>query len=366
MKVSLRWLSRYVDIEETPEMLAHDLTMFGLNVEGIEKAGPEFEGVVFGRVVECARHPMADKLSVCTVDVGGERNLSIVCGAPNVRAGLAVPVAVRGAVLPGGLKIKKTKLRGEVSEGMICSERELGIGGDAAGIMELDFEEAPGTDLAGKLGGGGDVIIDIEITPNRPDQLSHVGIAREVAAMYRRALRMPGGFHLEPGDGFPVEIADPDDCPRFSAAFVDDVRIGPSPEWLRDDLVAAGIKPINNIVDVTNYVLAELGQPLHAYDRDRLPADGLGVRLAREGEDLVTLDGVRRVLGGKMLVITSDDRPVGVAGVMGGESTEVRGDTARIVLESAMFDPRRVRAASRGLPRKCGSSTRWRRCRTRS
>lgn len=348
MKTSLRWLRRYVDITESPETLAHDLTMFGLNVEGVEKAGPEFEGVVYGTVLSCERHPNADRLSVCTVDAGKAEPLGIVCGAPNVRAGLSVAVAVRGAVLPGGFRIKKTKLRGVVSDGMICSAKELGIGADAAGIMELDFEETPGTDLAGLLGDE-DHILDIEVTPNRPDQLSHIGIAREIAAMYRCELRIPEQFTLRTDARFPVTVGDPGDCPRFSAAVIDDVHIEPSPEWLQKDLVSAGVKPINNIVDVTNYVLLELGQPLHAYDRDRLPADELGTRLSHAGEELVTLDGVLRELGDGILVITSGDRPVGLAGVMGGEATEVRDETTRIVLESAMFNPRRIRESSRRM-----------------
>ena len=205
MKVSLDWIRRYVEIEETPEVLAHDLTMFGLNVEAIERNDASFQGVVFGRVLEVEKHPEADKLSLCLVDVGRGEPLRIVCGASNVRPGLGVPVALHGAVLPGGMKIKRTKIRGEKSEGMICSERELAIGEDADGIMELSFDEEPGADLGSKLVTG-DVILDIEVTPNRPDQLCHLGIAREIAALYQRPLTMPELMRLDPGGNFKLEI----------------------------------------------------------------------------------------------------------------------------------------------------------------
>ena len=233
MKVSLNWLKRYVDIEEDQATLSHDLTMFGLNVEGVEITGGEYSGVVFGRVLESGQHPNADKLSVCKVDTGGEAPLDIVCGASNVRAGLSVAVAVQGAVLKGGFKIKKTKLRGEVSEGMICSETELGIGEDSSGIIELDMDLEPGASLDGKLGSS-DIILDIEVTPNRPDQLSHFGVARELAALYMRELREPELFDLGPGYDFNIETEDDGDCPRYSAAFVDEIQVGPSPRWMQD------------------------------------------------------------------------------------------------------------------------------------
>ncbi len=348
MKVSLNWLKRYVDIEEDPATLSHDLTMFGLNVESVEVMGGEYTGVVFGRVLECGRHPNADKLSVCTVDAGTETPLNIVCGAPNVRAGLGVAVAVQGAVLKGGFKIKKTKLRGELSEGMICSETELGIGEDASGIIELDLDLKPGTSLDGSLGSS-DVILDIEVTPNRPDQLSHFGIAREIAALYMRDLREPELFDIEPGHGFTIETEDDGDCPRYSAAFVDGIQVGPSPRWMQDLLISAGVKPIYNIVDVTNFVLLELGQPLHAFDRDMLGRDGIFVRRGRSAESMYTLDDVEREVGEDVLLITDGETPVGVAGVMGGRDTEITDRTKRVLIESAWFDPRAVRRSSRAL-----------------
>jgi len=344
VKVSIEWLRRYVEIEETPEMLAHDLTMFGLNVEGIHGAEAPFSGVVYGRVLAVEKHPKADKLTLCTVDVGRDDPLLIVCGAPNVRPGIAVPVAVHGAVLPGGFKIKRTKIRGEASEGMICSERELAIGDDADGIMELSFDGEPGADLGSRLASG-DVILDIEVTPNRPDLLCHFGIAREVAALYQRPLASPESFALGEDEEFRLEIENHADCPRYSAAFIDDVVIGPSPAWMQELLAAVDVKPINNLVDITNFVLMELGQPLHAFDRERLEKDTIVVRRARKGENLLTLDGEKRELDGDLLVIADAERPVALAGVMGGEETEVTDRTKRILLESAMFERRLIRTA---------------------
>lgn len=348
MRVSIEWLRRYVDIEETPEVLSGDLTMFGLNVESIERIGPDYSGVVFGRVLECRRHPQADRLSVCTVETGGDRPLSIVCGAPNVRAGMGVAVALQGAILAGGLRIKRTKLRGEVSEGMICSETELGIGSDASGIIELDRDLEPGASLDGALGAA-DWVLDIEVTPNRPDQLSHIGVAREIAALYRRELRMPERMPLRAGSGYRLAVEDQADCPRYSAALIDDVRVGPSPGWMQELLVKAGLKPINNIVDITNFVLIETGQPLHAFDRDRMGRDEIHVRRGREGERLVTLDDVERPVGPDVLLITDGETPIGAAGVMGGASTEVTKGTGRVLLESAWFDPRAIRRSRRAL-----------------
>lgn len=344
MKVSLEWLGRYVEIAETPEVLAHDLTMFGLNVEEICRTEARFSGVVFGRVLEVEKHPKADKLSLCLVDAGGDEPLRIVCGATNVHPGIGVPVAVHGAVLPDGFKIKRTKIRGEASEGMICSEKELGLGEDADGIMILPFDEEPGTDLKSRLASG-DVIFDIEVTPNRPDQLCHLGIAREIGALYQRPLTLPEIFTLEKDESFRLEIEDPGDCPRYSAAFVDNLTVGPSPAWMQDLLSAVGVKPINNVVDVTNFVLMELGQPLHAFDRDTLSKDTIIVRRAMGGEVLVTLDGEKRELDKGILVIADAERPVALAGVMGGEETEVTGGTRRVLLESAMFERRLIRSA---------------------
>jgi len=360
VKVSLGWLKRYVRIEESAATLAHDLTMFGVNVESIEALTPTFKGVVYGKVLEVRAHPGADRLSLCTVDTGGAQPLSVVCGAPNVKAGMSVPVALAGAVLAGGLTIKKSKIRGQVSEGMICSEIELGIGEDHSGIMSLDFEEKPGVSLEGRLGES-DYVFDVEVTPNRPDLLCHVGIAREVSALYRRELTMPEGLSLSAGDDFKLKIENEKDCPRYAAAFIDDVVVGPSPAWMQKLLKSVGLNAINTIVDVTNFVLMELGQPLHAFDRDTLSRDTIVVRRSRKGEKIVTLDGVERELDNMVLVIADDERPIGIAGIMGGRESEVTGRTKRILLESAMFDPRLIRTGRQRLKLETEASYRYER-----
>jgi phenylalanyl-tRNA synthetase beta chain len=344
MKINVSWLRRYVEITEDPRDLANDLTMFGVNVENVTALAPEFKGVVYGKVLEVKKHPKADRLTMCTVDVGGARPLGVICGAPNVRAGLAVPVALDGAVLAGGVTIKRSKIRGEVSEGMICSEIELGVGDDAAGIMQLDFEEKPGTSLEGRLGETS-YIFDVEVTPNRPDLLSHFGIAREVAALYRRELRTPELFPLEAGEAFDLTIESGRDCPRYTAVLVEGVNVAQSPPWMQRLLSSVGMRSINNIVDATNFVLMELGQPLHAFDRDRLAKDAIVVRRAREGETITTLDGVLRACDPGILVIADAERPVAIAGVMGGHDAEVSEATKRILIESAMFDPKLIRRA---------------------
>lgn len=360
MKISLSWLKRYVDIEEDAATLARDLTMFGVNVEGIESLAPPFTGVVLGTVLEVKKHPGADRLSLCSVDVGGARPLGIVCGAPNVAAGMRVPVAVEGAVLAGGLKIRKSKIRGVVSEGMLCSESELGLSEDHGGIMSLDFDDRPGVSLEGKLGQS-EYVFDLEVTPNRPDLLCHFGVAREIAALYRRKLTAPDLFDLPTGADFNLRIENGADCPRYAAAFVDDVVVAPSPAWMQKLLKSVGLSAINNIVDATNFVLMELGQPLHAFDRDTLAKDSIVVRRARRGERIVTLDGVERELDPGILVIADDARPVGIAGVMGGRDSEVTAETKRLVVESAIFDPRLIRAARQRLKLETEASYRFER-----
>ena len=360
MKISLSWLKRYVHIEEDPADLAHDLTMFGVNVEGVESLAPSFRGVVFGKVLEAAKHPGADRLSLCTVDVGGARPLGIVCGAPNVKAGMRVAVALEGAVLAGGLKITKSKIRGQVSEGMICSETELGIGDDHGGIVSLDFDAKPGESLEGRLGGT-EHVFDIEVTPNRPDLLCHFGLAREIAALYKRRLMPPDFFGLEAADEFNLKVESDADCPRYTAVFIDDVVVGASAAWMQKLLKSVGLNAINNIVDVTNFVLMELGQPLHAFDRDTLAKDTIVVRRAKKGEKIVTLDGAERELDPGILVIADDARAIAIAGVMGGRETEVTERTKRLVIESAMFDPRLVRRARQRLRLETEASYRFER-----
>lgn len=350
MRVPLEWLRDYVDIDVDAATLAHDLTMSGTKIEAVHGAAPAFEGVFVGKVLERAKHPGADKLSVCEVEVAGER-LHIVCGAPNVRAGLTVAVARVGARLPGDLRIRKSKIRGEVSEGMICSARELGLGSDSDGILELEATLVSGADFRTIAGGSG-AVLEAEITPNRPDCLSVLGIAREVAAVYGLRLRRPPVWEAPASLApvrVPVEIESKKDCGRYLGRCVHEIRVGPSPSWMQARLRAVGASPINNIVDVTNYVLFETGQPLHAFDLAQLRGPRIVVRRARAGEELVTLDGVARQLDADILVIADDEIPVAVAGVMGGAASAVTDGTRSILLESAHFDPQVVRTGRRKL-----------------
>jgi phenylalanyl-tRNA synthetase beta chain len=352
LKISLNWIRRYVDISVDPEVLGRDLTAFGLNVEEALEVRPEWERIQVARVLETRPHPNADRLTLCRVRAGdAEKVYDVVCGAQNVRAGLTVAFAPPGAVLPGGQKLRKVKLRGEVSEGMILSERELGLGDDAEGILELSDGLRPGDPLENHLGER-DWVLDIEVTPNRPDWLSHLGVAREVAALYRTELREPDvsplGIAEEQGP-IGLEIEDPEGCPRYVGLLVNGLRIGSSPPWMQAALRSVGLRPINSVVDVTNFVLQELGHPMHAFDADRLEGDRVVVRRARAGERIVTIDGKERDLDPEILVIADAHRPVAVAGVMGGVDSEVGEGTTSIFLESAYFDPRRVRKGRQKL-----------------
>lgn len=360
MYIALNWLKELVDYELAPEELAKTLTLAGFEVESIEDRSTWADGVVVGRVLTRIQHPNADKLSVCTVDVGGEEPLQIVCGAANVRAGILVAVATVGTYLPKvDLKIKPAKLRGEKSEGMICSLSELGLTKDSEGIYIFGDEDADtpaiGTDVRSLLGLD-DVILDLSSTANRADALSMVGIAREVAALTGGTLKLPtvdmATIPAQPS--LTVSVSEAQACNIYVATSIQGVEIAPSPQWLQRRLQVAGIRPINNVVDVTNYILLEWGQPLHAFDADKLQAVSgsetiqMGVRYAeKQGETLKTLDGQSRQLQAQNLLITAHNVPVALAGVMGGESTEVSTGTQNIVLEAAIFDPVAVRKSAR-------------------
>jgi phenylalanyl-tRNA synthetase beta chain len=361
MYIALNWLTELVDCQLDPEELAKTLTLAGFEVESIEDRSTWADGVIVGRVLTRIQHPNADKLSVCTVDVGGEEPLQIVCGAANVRAGIHVAVATVGTYLPKiDLKIKPAKLRGEKSEGMICSLSEVGLTKESAGIHifgEADDPATPaiGTDVRSLLGLD-DVILDLSSTANRADALSMVGIAREVAALTGGALKLPTvtATAIPHQPQLTVQVREPQACPVYSATMIRGVQIAPSPEWLQRRLQAAGIRPINNVVDVTNYVLLEWGQPLHAFDADKLQAVSgnssiqMGVRYSeKQGEALKTLDGQERQLNAQNLLITAGNVPVALAGVMGGENTEVAEGTQNIVLEAAIFDNVAVRKSAR-------------------
>lgn len=368
MKLPISWLRQWVEFDATPEAVAEALTTRGFYVEGIEAHGHRYPGVVVAKVLEAVKHPNADKLRLCRVDSGtGERR--VVCGAPNVAAGMTVPLATAGTVLPGGKEIRRAKIRGEESEGMLCSASELLLSDDHAGILELT-ELLPGVAL--ELGRPlddylpePDAVLEVEVPFNRPDGLGVVGLAREVRAALGG--RWTGGANalLAAGataaDTFPLALEDPEGCPSYLAQAVLGIRVGPSPAWLARRLEAMGQRPINNVVDLTNLVLFEFGQPLHAFDLDRLAGPAIAVRRARAGETLVTLDGRERELDPELLVIADAERPVALAGIMGGAATEVTAGTTSLLLECAWFEPRRVRRGARALGLATEASKRYER-----
>jgi len=353
MLVSLEWLREYVDFDLTPEQLADKLTMVGLEVKEITSTSTKgLEKVVVGKIVKRSQHPNADKLSLCEVDIGTDENLSIVCGAPNAREGMFSPLAVVGAELPNGVTIQPVTLRGVKSYGMLCSEKELNLGTDASGIMDLSPDLKPGTPLTEALGLD-DVVMDIELTPNRSDCLSIIGIAREVSAIAGNPLKKPlisfQEGNTKASSLTSVTINDPDLCPRYAARLVLGVKIGPSPYWMRRRLESIGLRSISNVVDVTNYVLIEIGHPLHAFDFDNLTEKRIIVRRAKADENITTLDEQERKLDKDMLVIADARRPVAVAGVMGGSGSDVTESTVNVLIESAYFNPVSISKTSKAL-----------------
>jgi phenylalanyl-tRNA synthetase beta chain len=359
MRVPLTWLRDYVDIALSPTELAERLTLRGMEVAGVETTGADWTDVVVGRLLSVEQHPNADTLSLTSVDVGDGEALQIVCGATNIAPGQLVPVARVGALLPGERRIERSKIRGVQSEGMLCSAAELRLGSDADGIHILPDGVSIGTPLAELLG---EVVLDVDVKPNRGDALSMIGLAREVAAFTGAALREPSVSVEETdepaSDRISVQIEDPNLCPRFTARYFDAVSNGPSPEWLQRRLLAAGMRPISAVVDVTNYVMHELGQPMHAYDAGAIPDGRIVVRRAHDGERLETIDHVERVLDSRMLVIADSSAAIGLAGIMGGASTEVRSDTTRVILESAIFHGPTIRNTSRRLALRSEASAR--------
>jgi len=363
MLISYQWLKEFVEINDSPEELAERLTMAGLEVESITHLENGFEDLVVGQIRSKDSIPKSDHLTECQVDVGKE-TLQIVCGAPNHRAGDKVIVALPGAKLPNGMKIKKSKIRGVESRGMICSEKELGISDEAAGVMILP-EKVPVGEPASTILGRKDTVLEIDLTPNRADALSHLGVGREVAALSEGAFKFTNpeieGNGPDIASLGSVEILDPDLCPRYTGRVIRDVTIAPSPLWLQMRLRSLGFRPINNVVDVTNYVLMELGHPLHAFDYDLIKEHKIIVRRALKGEKIRTLDGVERGLDPAMLVICDPENPLAVAGVMGGESSEVNSETRHIFLEAAFFHPVSIRRTAKALGLHSESSHRFER-----
>jgi phenylalanyl-tRNA synthetase beta chain len=365
MRVPISWLRKYISFEVPLEELAARINVSVAEVERIERRGvADTDGNLglyrVGRVLEAGKHPNADRLQLCQVDVGEASPRQIVCGAWNFGAGATVAVALPGAVLPGGQKLESAKLRGETSDGMILSERELELGTDHTGILVLDDGPEPGTPLADVLPLL-DAVIELETTPNRPDLLSVYGIAREVGALYGLPLEpWPGTERERVGDErVDISIEDFEGCPRYIGRIFREVRVGPSPPWLKAALVAAGMRPISNVVDVTNYVMHALGNPLHAFDLATLAGGRVVVRRARQGEELRTLDGQLRRLDERDLVIADAERAVAIAGIMGGAETEVTEKTTDVLLEAANFEPISILKTSERLSLRTDGSNRW-------
>ena len=369
MKISLNWIRDYVALDAPVQEITRAITFLGFEVEQVAATGaPRLEQVVVGEVLTREKHPNADKLSVCTVDIGPAGGVkTIVCGAQNYKVGDRVPVALPGAVLPGGLEIKASRIRGQLSDGMLCSGLEIGVGEDAGGLLILPGSPRLGAPINEVLSAG-DTVFDIEITPNRPDCLSHLGLARELAAWFRKGLAYPRERFRGDVEGAgrsdlfsSVRVDAPEDCPLYAAHVVTGVRIGPSPAWMQERLRAVGLRPINNVVDVGNYVMLECGQPLHAFDARKIAGGRIVVRRAQDGERITTLAGRERILSGRMLVIAAAAKALDDQPLPRGENSGVDDTTTSIVLESAIFRAASVRWTSRALGLSSDSSYRYER-----
>ena len=358
MKFSLNWLGEFVELPDDVAELSELLTLAGVEIEGIETRGANFAHVVVAQITASAPHPNADRLSVCQVDDGSGQTRQIVCGAKNYKVGDKVPLAQPGAVLAGDLKIKASKLRGVESQGMLCSAKELGVAEDAAGLLIVSPEARIGSPISELF--PNDTILDVEITPNRSDLLSHYGLAREIAALRQKTLRALEIVPPPTTTGGGVQISAPNECPFYSARQIEDITVGPSPDWLRARLEAVGLRAINNIVDITNFVMLEIGQPLHAFDADKLQG-GINVRLAQPNENFLALDGRTYALNPQNMLIADAVRGIAIGGVMGGEDTGVTNATRNILLESAYFLPANIRHTARELSLPSDASYRFER-----
>ena len=351
MRVSLNWLKDFVSIDRSPQEVADLLTMAGLEVEAVEPIGHSLQDVIAAKILSVEKHAEADRLFICRMDTGKEE-VPVICGAPNVETGAVVPMALPGTMLPGGLKIEESTIRGVRSVGMLLAEDEMGLTDDHEGIMILASDLAPGTSVAPALGLE-DWALEIALTPNRGDCASVIGIAREIAALTGEKLRKPEIKLQESGapikDLARINVEDPIGCPRYGAGMIQGIEIKPSPFWMRYRLHVSGIRSISNVVDVTNYVLLEMGQPLHAFDYDRLKENRIVVRRAEEGETFTTLDGTTHTLNKDVLMICDGQRSVAVAGIMGGLNSEIFAGSKNVLIESAFFDPTTIRRGSKRL-----------------
>ncbi len=363
MKVSLSWLKDYIDIQMDAGDLAEALTMAGLEVESVANRYAYLQTVFVGRVAEVNLHPNADKLTICRVDTG-DQSRTVVCGAPNVSEGMLAPLALPGTVLPDGTRLEKSVIRGEKSDGMLCSEMELGLGIDSSGIMALNPSLKVGNQLAEALGLE-DTVFEFDLTPNRPDCLSVIGIAREIAAIQNTPVNYPDYSLAEKKDMISsltsVKIEAPAHCPRYSARLVENIVVKPSPFWMQNRLQSVGLRPINNIVDITNYVLMETGHPLHAFDFDQLAQNRIVVKTAADGDKFVTLDQKERQLNPRMLMICDGEKQVAIGGVMGGLNSEIEDTSRRVLIEGAYFNPVSIRKTSKTLGLSTDASHRFER-----
>ncbi len=370
MKISYNWLKEYIQTDLIPAEAEEKLTLLGLEVEEVEEIGSDFEGFVVGEVLDVRNHPNADKLVLCDVNTG-EETVQIVCGAKNVAAGQKVPVATVGSTLPAPmddgsyLTIKKAKLRGEKSSGMICSEVELGLGDDHSGIMVMKNNLKPGMPLKEALNAEKDTVFEIGLTPNRPDAACHIGVARDLSAIVDGSLKSPYHSVPEPkrnlDDEISISIKDSDKCHRYVGLIVDNVEVKESPDWLKQRLISIGLRPINNVVDVTNFILQEIGQPLHAFDYNLIGGKKIVVQSFEDDKKFTTLDSIERTVPAGSLFICDGNGPVAIAGVMGGENSEVTEETTKILIESAWFEPSSIRKTSKSLALQTDSSYRFER-----
>lgn len=371
MKISLNWLKNYIQISETSEEVAQLLTQSGLEIGGqtvFEPIKGGLKGLVIGQVLRCDPHPNANRLKSTLVEVGQDAPLHIICGAPNVQAGQKVVVAPVGTTLYGQdgstIKIKKTKIRGEVSEGMLCAEDEIGLGTTHEGIIVLDTSLPPGTPASQHFSSQPDEVLEIDLTPNRGDACSHLGVARELGALLDRSVHYPSVSALKPGTArlpIQIEVLDSTACPRYTGITISGVKVGPSPTWLRDKLGAIGLSPVNNIVDITNFVMHELGQPLHAFDYDQIAGQKITVGQLKPGTPFVTLDDTTRGLRGTELMVCDQTGGISMAGILGGKRTSIHAETQNIFLESAYFSPGIVRKAAKQHGLKTDASFRYER-----
>ncbi|MCU0642775.1 MAG: phenylalanine--tRNA ligase subunit beta [bacterium] len=364
MKVTVDWLKQYVDFSQSPKEVASILTMLGLEVDSVRQIAYEFENIIVGEIVAIRKHELKGNLSICTVNTVTE-TISLVCGAPHVAPGMKVPVAVVGSKLPGGITVKSATIHGYESPGMICSEAELGLSRQSEIIMVLNESARIGQDLKDVLNRG-EVVIEIDLTPNRPDCLGAIGIAREIAAFNRSTIKKPKinlneTTTLKTSDVINVIIENPESCPRYTARYLEGIKISHSPHWLIKKLEAVGLRSINNVVDVTNFVMMETGQPLHAFDYDQLKKKTIVVRHAKGGETFTTLDEKEHSLSNQMLMICDGEKPVALAGVMGGLNSEISNSTTRVLLESAYFTPSNIRKTAKTLGISSDSSQRFER-----